>query len=273
MPEFTISKISDYGTAHPIVARTVIQTGELIKSFPLSDETREAINSISFDLERRLLACWEIAVKISSDVAAALDAQRKNAFQPQKDERFAEIPAVLGLESLAETFLYNSKLCLRDIARLFSPFTGNHFDENYKKFEEWARQRYGADDDLTKLIVADRTWIAQLIGMRNAVEHPNHRGGKLEIRNFRFHSKDGQQVLVPPTWWQGKAQPTLISVDMEVYVHNMLTFYEDLLSALLMKTNPTFPIGIAEIPEDERNPSMPVRLRIVLTTNLPGTAQ
>jgi hypothetical protein len=55
-----------------------------------------------------------------------------------------------------------------------------------------------------------------------------------------------------------------IAHDMDVFVTNLLTFFEETLILCMEKFPSGFPIGISEIPEAERNPICPVRFRVAI---------
>jgi hypothetical protein len=268
MPEFVFAPVSARGSQDPIVARTVLQTRELLNAFAFDSATREAIISVAFGVMRRLTTCADIAEPLIREVHAA-SGGATNGLLVQSDERVVEIPGVLDLQGKAELFLYSAKLCLTDIAGLFKPLLGQDFDQNFKKAEEWARKELTADAPLRELLSAERPWITRVVEFRNGVEHPKHRAGPLKIRNFQL---DGNR-LVPPLWWQGNSAPAEIDKDMEDVLLSLLTLFEDLLAVLLAYHAWTvLPIVIAEIPEEQRDPNMPMRLRVVLT-QLPSPNQ
>jgi hypothetical protein len=99
--------------------------------------------------------------------------------------------------------------------------------------------------------------------MRNAVEHPNGYSGSLTIQNFGF--TPGRDVPQRPTWFRTGRSPTEVVADMTVLCFLMLEFGENLI-ARIAESNfiaPVFTIG--EIPEENRNPDVPMRLGLVVT--------
>jgi hypothetical protein len=269
MAEFSLTPISKYGTATPAVARAVIQTQQLMQAFPITNEQREAILGIAFAFQRHLLACEEIGRSVIEEIEVGKERVRKG-LPTQSGGRFVELPSVLDLETRAESFLYQAKLGLRDIAGLIKPFVGRHFDENFKKFLDWAKTEWGSDDEIVAMLETDRPWIAQVIDMRNGVEHPTHKAGPLKIENFRLVQGPNGQTVAEPTWRQGRREPTSIANDIGTICHNLLTLFEELLVAFLLKLASKLPFGIAEIPEDSRDPAVPIRFRVVLTAPLPS---
>ena len=83
------------------------------------------------------------------------------------------------------------------------------------------------------------------------------------------------RTLAERVWWVDNEQAVSIAEDMEGIEHNLLTFYEEVLCVLLetrleIRPHPLSPV-ICEIPDEERDPAMPMRYRVVFR-NLPGTA-
>jgi hypothetical protein len=266
---FVVTKVSDRGSSDPIVARTMLQTYDLCDLF-LDGERKNVVSLIAHDVQRRLSACDTIRVELSTQIDAALANAREKGLPVQANGQVVEIPAIEGLDDKVESYLYNAKLCLRDIARLFKPLFGKHFEEKFNTFAEWVNSTYGDGDPLSKMLADDRPWIARLVAMRNGVEHPEHRAGPLKIRNFFLDQSSSPPTLSTPVWWQGNVAPTEIAIDMRAYCHNLLTFFEELLVLSLLKVNSHPFASIAEIPEAERDPRAPKRFRTVLTIPLPS---
>ena len=264
MAAFVLQKISDRGSSDPIVARTALQTFELAQPF-VAEAVRQELGTIAMDVQRRLSECATIRDELQREIDEALDAARKSGLNVQASGRTVEIPSIIRLEERAERFLYSAKLCLRETARLFKPLFGQHFDENYKSFTEWAIEEFGAADPLSALLLGDRPWIAHVIEMRNGIEHPTHRAGPLHIRNFHLDQEAVPPQLRPPEWWQGTSPPSSIYADMGTVTDNLLTFYEELLVVSLLKVNRSPIITIAEIPESSRREEAPLRFKVTLT--------
>ena len=184
-----------------------------------------------------------------------------------------ELPSLVALQKDVEMFLYNAKLALRDTGGLFEPLLGQTFDHRFHKARNWAEKKLGQEAPLIQLLTADADWIERVLNLRNAVEHPRT-AGRLRVRDFHLSNVDGRTVVSPPVWWVDDEQPESISEEMEVVEHNLLTFYEELLCLLLevqleIRPHPLAPV-ICEIPDEERDPAMPMRYRVVFE-NLPGT--
>jgi uncharacterized protein (DUF433 family) len=201
---FEIRKINDVGVGHPVVARLGVQSSDLIPWIDIEDAKRKEIAELYVrTLTDRLLQCHRFRddlVKRTNDAVKAV--------QPQKDKRAREVPHVIGLQGIAEGFLYEAKNFLRDLLNLFrivyscklteaSAFTNLKGDDD-SELVSWAVSTFGPDHDLTKLLRTEQEWVAEPIRMRNAVEHPGGVSGKLTLGNIQVDPNQ-PDLYIPPT--------------------------------------------------------------------------
>jgi hypothetical protein len=267
---YTIRKVSDHGTSNPIVARLSIQTSELIKFYPLSEKQRDETLKIYFEkVQPRLLRCYELKENLLSELSEIGGKFNKEGILTQSSGRVATVPQVMNLSETCENYLYNAKSFLRDLASIFEPLFGETFTEaRYDKIYEWSKAKFGEKDSLVAIIKQDHDlWIKKIISMRNAIEHPGGYAGYLHIHNIEIASdaKTKNPLLVPPTWHLNNEPRASVLNDFETFIWNLLEFAEDLLVFSLETFDKKFPIVVAQIPEEERDPKCPVRLRMTLT--------
>ena len=250
------------GSATPCVARTMIQTGDLVNAFLLDEAKKQAILGVSHDVMLKLSACLDDAEPIIKAVeegkATIADGVRANP-----GGTAMELPGVRDLRTRVEGFLYNVKGALREIARVFGPFYGQNFNHKFQKIRQWAESTYGADDALTKSLNADAAWIERVIGMRNAVDHPGSGDGTLFVEDFKVVRVNPLGVT-EPSWWRDAESASPIADEMSVIMDNLLTLFEEFVVDGLMRLFPDGPLVIYEVPEAERDPKMPVRFRVGL---------
>lgn len=266
---FIIKKISDHGTSNPIVARLSVQTSELMQFYPLSKEKRDKIFEILHEnVQPRLLRSYEINKELLSDLKKIDEEIAKEGVHIQASGRVTTVPQIMKLRERCENYLYNAKSALRDLSCIFEPLFGKKFNEaRYDTIYSWAKKKFGEDDNLAKIIKQDHDlWIKKVVSMRNVVEHPGGRSGQLHIHNIELTtSPDSQKILfVDPTWHLNNEPRVSISEDFNTFIWNLLEFTEDILVLSLEKFDKKFPIAVAEIPKEERNPQCPVRLRVIL---------
>jgi hypothetical protein len=112
-------KVSDVGSSNPIVARLAIQTSQLLQAFPLTEENKQAIFAIyGIKVQERLVACDGIRSHVEACYNQALG--QDLVFQAQG--RAVTVPHIIDL---GETFLYQSKSALRDLAEVFNVVISN----------------------------------------------------------------------------------------------------------------------------------------------------
>lgn len=264
---FVIKKVSDYGTSNPIVARLAIQTNEVIRFFSFPKEKQDRVLEIYINmLKPRLLHCMEISSNIAQENELIRGRINGNEIQTQSDGRVVEVPQIPRLTEQAETYLYNSKSALRDLSLIFEPLFGVRFDHSrYHEIKDWFEKKFGANAPVTKLLTDDGPWLKRLVDMRNAAEHPEGKRGPLHVLNIELVSQDDQRRLFQePVWFLKDEQPFSIVADMRTMLDNLLTFAEDLLIAAYVQLHPGLIVQFAQIPEQDRDPKCPVRLRMVL---------
>ena len=189
----------------------------------------------------------------------------------------------MQLEEECRNYLYEAKNFLRDLLQVFNLLFATSFEEA----SEWtvakkprpsviayAEANFQDQPDHIRYLQQFPACIDPYIRMRNAVEHPKGFSGELVIRNFRFEP-DGS--LVPPDWRRDKDGqteygPIPIIEDMRIGVENLLILAEDIL-IMWAVDHPALPgaTEIRAIPEDQRNPTCPIKYRMDLRPGLLGS--
>jgi hypothetical protein len=261
---FEIKKISDYGTAHPVVARLKVQTHELIQWADISKDKRESVAAVYFEIADRLLKCHEIRARL---VAALNKAVAE--FRPSSDPRVMNVPHLIGLRGEVETFLYEAKNFLRDLLAIINPFFDTTFDDASAFYDAagkdrgrivvWATEACGDSDHFTAMLSSEQKWIEELIRKRNAVEHPGGRSGTLHIENFTPLT-EGRFLL--PRWHRDQSEALGLFPDLETYLDNLLTLAEDMLVSCIHHRTQHSIIQFVEIPPDDRDTACPMRLTV-----------
>lgn len=265
---FVFKKVSDHGTPNPIVARLGIQTSEIINFFHIEKDKKDEILDIYMNqVTPRLIRCDEIAKSIAKESEKIKTDIVNNNLSSQSNGRIIELPQVMDLVNRAETFLYNAKSSLRDIAKIFnSLFNEEITHSRYNEIIKVLEKKYGSDSPVVKLLKDDEAWIRNIVDMRNAVEHPSSKMGPLNIQNFDllYTNEKGQRFFQGPVWFFNENGPSDISSDMSVTTDNILRFAEDLLIVSYIQLHSDSYIQFSEIPDEERDPDCPIRLRAVL---------
>lgn len=265
---FVFKKFSNYGAENPIVARTVVQTQEVLQFFHIDKAKKDRALEIYIQhIQPRLLRCMEIADIIKEKVNEISNELGKKGPNNQLDIRIIEIPQIIRLEEYAENYLYNAKSTLRDAALVFEPFFGVKFSHSkYNEIRDWSERVLGHDAPMTQFLSEDEPWIKRVVDMRNTIEHPSSKLGPLHISNFEMFENPSSKMRIfrAPVWFMEGEEPSSIEVDMGTTLHNILGFTEELLIVSYIQLYPESLIQFAEIPENERDAKCPIRLRAVL---------
>lgn len=272
-PPFVFQKVSNHGTTHPVVARLLMQTHELLQFTRLDQSVKEDVMTIYGELHRRLLQCHDIAVRIFAERDRTVA-----AFIGELGKGNSGIPYVINLEAEAESFLYVAKQYLRDLVKALNLLLGANLPVDASVWWDkkgggksdvvkWATKTYGEQHPTTKMFAEEDIWVSELVKKRNAAEHHGGHSGTLVIDNYKF-GKDG---LIAPSWRRDgsvNATPTDIFHDIRVNLENMLTLAEDIVAVAVHQEICDRPIRIAEIPVDQRDEAKPIRLKAVLVDEL-----
>ena len=264
---FTIKQTASHGSSNPIVARMLIQSSRLIEWSNISQEKQKNVLGIFHGLQKRLLKCSDAYAELINELMVSIENLEKS-----NDPRVKYVPHIMNLEIKIETILYEWKNFLRDLLGVINIFFDTKFDsasafssykkEQYGKLAKWALTQFGNLSPFTEMIVSDQDWIAEIVRKRNAIEHPGGHSGILHIQNIQI-LPDGKFLV--PTWYCDSNQPTDILQDIDSTINNLLTLAEDILINCIMQKS-QFDDGMitfAEIPEEERDDTCPIRITVV----------
>lgn len=271
---FVFQKISNHGSENPIVARLSIQTIDLIRWLKATEEEKKLIIENYIELQRRLLNCFDIQRRL----LVARDEALGNAVTIWESGQNT-VPHIIGLQEEVEGFLFSAKTYLREVARLLnSLFRANLPNDaaifwdpkgGESKVAKWSKDRFGEDHATTRMLASEADWIGEIVRKRNAVEHPGDKSGILKLTNYERVAAG----IIPPHWSRVGANhvdATDIYKDISVIMDNLLTLAEDLLIEAV-RNQPLFPqIILAFIPEKDRSPEVPVRVRATVDLGKPN---
>ncbi len=265
---FTIRKFSNHGTTNPIVAVLGVQTNELLQWLDVEKSQKAEIQNCYFEIRRRLLNCEDIFRRMLS----ARDAALENCHDTG-DRRVAAVPFVVDLQNEVEALLYAAKLTVREIAKLLNALFREEFKEEASIFWEpngrqsaaaaWSLGRFGDEHPLSIALSTESDWIGEVIRKRNALEHPGGKSGTLVVNNFELLPEG----VFEPSWertGENAAPKADLYRDVEVILQNFLTLAEHLLLTAIDEKTTFSGIYFVAIPEDDRNPNCPVRIRVAM---------
>jgi hypothetical protein len=256
---FVFAKIFEHGTTDPVVARLMLQTHDLVKHTRFNEPTHTAIFEAAFDAASRLIRCGDIRAKLVEECK-----KQEQGHHPGNNPKTANIPHVIGLKHEAETFLYEAKNFLRDLTPILNAAFGTTF-KNAGDFAppkkggespvcRWASEQFGPTAKLVEMVRAHQGWMGNLIGMRNAVEHPGGSDGTLHISNYEPLS-DGR--IERPGWRRDGEPARLLIDDMTNLCDALLIFAESLIVLIVVDHLISPLMQVYAIPEGRRNPDCP----------------
>lgn len=253
-----ISKVMDVGTSNPIVARLGMGLSEIIQMARLPEEKKVSLRGCCIELMSSLVQAQQAAGPLMDELKSIESKIVSEGVKTQDHGRVIETPGVMKIDD-ARVFLKYGKQALQNLAKAMGIILDRKFDgPHFHKVKEVARERFGVDNPVVQLIVDDEPWIKELIDLRNEDEHPS--SGKQFIRGFSISPGEGGSFLVDvPRFYNDS--PVLKR--LEVFSHNLLTFSEELLAVSLAQFFPPI-VALYEIPEEQRDPTAPVRFRLGL---------
>jgi hypothetical protein len=255
---FQISKMMDVGTSNPIVARLGIGLDEAVKMARIPEEKKKLINEGCFEIMIALVEAEKAAKPLMDEIRAVMSKLATEGVKTQSGGRVIETPGVTNLEN-TKVFFKFSKQALQKLASIMGvimdkKYTGPHFD----RVRDDAQTFFGKDHVVSKLLMEDHAWLKNINDLRNEDEHP--KTSKPFTKPFHIEQRpDGKFLITPPMFFEG----TQALSGLEVFSHNLLTFSEEIVGHSLAYFFPEI-VALYDIPEEQRNPSNPVRFRLGL---------
>ena len=229
-------KCYSIGTSNPIVARTIIQAHEILKSVILREglDKKEILNHV-WKSASFLFSCEGSFHSIFKETSEMIH-ECKKIIDEGKTGVIASLPQVTELEQRVSTFLGYAKRFLEKTFELLCIFYDSpNFEANFENYRDWISANQSITTEISHLLENDKDWIRQIAWSRNALDINHSKPDfKLEIQNFKLHPRNKFSI---PSWkydFSGKsagdAQSEFSDIikDMGIYKFNLLTFFEEL---------------------------------------------
>ncbi|MEM9444646.1 MAG: hypothetical protein AAGA18_04765 [Verrucomicrobiota bacterium] len=261
---WTQNLILPHGASDPIVARTIIQTENLVQNFFIKGTKKHAeISDISWEVMNSLVSLRFIKQRLKQQVENHVRTIEENLEEYTRPDKPKTLPIIDHFNIEFRSFVNEVKRGLQTISKLFLPLTNKDDFKNAKfhKAQLWAEKEKGKDSLLAQMLAGDQVWVKTWIDIRNTLEHPK----KDEFVETLDFSLEPDGTIRLPTWRfvhpdydMGRPQ-NLLDV-MNTCIDNLLKFYEDLLIALLDGHLPShIKVFFEVIPEENRDPKLPLR--------------
>lgn len=227
--------IYQIGTENSFVARTIIQAKNILDSVILREglEKQKILNHV-WTCAKLLFKCEESYHKIFSETTELMHECNAIISQYKTGSHVPPLPQVEYLEQHVVAFLGSAKRFLEATHKLLCIFYGSPCHEsNFKLYREWMANNKPNQKEIRHLLEQDKDWIQFIAWSRNALD-VNHSKPqfKVTIENFKFHKGN---KFTNPCWSHDfrektgeiKSEPSDIIIDMNIYITNMLTFFEE----------------------------------------------
>lgn len=231
----TYRTIYQIGTDNSFVARTIIQSKEIVDTVLLRKglEKQKVLNHV-WACSKLLFNCEESYYKIFTrttglmpECDAIISKHKKSCYIPQ-------LPQLEDLEQHVVAFLGNAKRFLETSHGLINIFYDSpYFDSNFKSYREWMAKNKPDHENIRRLLEQDKDWIQFISWSRNALD-VNHSQPQFKVVIENFKLNKGNRFTSPSWRYDFTAKnggvqnkPSDIIMDMNIYMNNMLTFFEE----------------------------------------------
>ncbi len=238
-------KLYSIGCANSWVARSIIQTKQLLDSIILRPEiNKQKVLDHAWSCTELLLNCEAAHYKIYRETLALMPKCDEIIERSKKDTTIPTLPQVEDLKGSVAIFLGNAKRFLEKTHEYLCLFYGApNSGSGFQAYREWLTKNKTDKQGLIKLLENDKDWIRQIAFLRNTHEM-NHaeQNFNLEIVNFKLYP--GNKCSTPGWRYdfsreQGEVQNEFsdIVTDMGIHLTNLLTFFEELLILCIMDSS------------------------------------
>jgi len=264
----TYKKLYSIGASNSYVARMIIQFKEILGLTIQDIVIKEKLISHVWKANEILLECESSHYSIYQDFKG-LKLRCDEIIEVHKTKQtIPALPQVEDLKKHVDDFLNNGKLFIIAAYEILHimyqmPFD-NHKESHFDKHREWIKNKFGANDPIFLLLDQDKDWVNLVSNIRNAIQHPDE-GYKVEIENITI--KPGNKFS-SPGWRYDLTKKALgkqieftdLIHNLNVYLSNFLTFFEELLILCVKKEldNQHSFLDVYRIKEEDIRPECPI---------------
>jgi len=260
--------IYNIGTSNSFVARTIIQSNEILNSLILKEGIdKQQILKQVWICSKLLFTCEESFHRIFTQTSELMH-QCDDLISNHKEKTFIpQLPQVVDFEQHVVSFLGHAKRCLEASHKLFCIFYNSpDFAANFKSYRDWITKNKPDCKELIRILEQDKNWIQLIAWYRNALD-ANHSQPKFRvtIENFKLHNGN---KFSNPSWrydFRAKKNGDLqevasdIITDMDIHLTNLLTFFEEIFLLCIQDNwDDRFKFRLFKHPEDKINKKCPL---------------
>ncbi len=259
---WVISEHSEYGCGHPIVARLLLQSRDILQGAIFSRGIdQEKIVSVLYDSKEFILKCESIVLVLGQEMDEIEAPLREKGVEMDDDLRYINpFPQVKDLNDLCSRFLVSAKRCIQNYAILIDHFYGTGIrTPRFHKIKNWAKDNVGDDSYLFKIVSEQEPELLRIINLRNFQEHPND-DKKTEINNYTLLP---EMAIKQPEWFVTGEDSKYIFEDMRDITSYLFQLGEMLfLHSVLENVSKSYPYIIYMVEEDKIDENCPIAYRL-----------
>lgn len=251
---WTNSKYSNFGSSNQIVARTLLQTNEMLKSANIKNiDSKKSVLNIVNEIKDALLECDTLYTELREE----LDIWEQKLNKAQSLAQItSSMPQVDRLEKRCGAFLISMTHAIRSISSI--PFFFGITNSKGKNFD-CLLSKLGAEHiEFKKFLYEYRDEIKLLTTLRNKHEHSDARDNLHTVINNITLTPDISVSF--PTWHLSNEKPRFILQDMHKIIGFLLQMAESVFChSIMLSVNRNLPYFIEKI-----DPDKPIVLKLRL---------
>jgi len=257
-----ISEHSQYGCGHPVVARLLIQSRDILQgAIFVRDIDQEKIITVLYDSKELILKCESIMQALGREIDCIETPLREKGVDMDDDLRYMNpFPQVKDLNDLCSRFLVSAKRCIQNYATIIDHFyvTGIR-SPKFHKIKEWASINLDKESYLYQIVSQHEPELLRIINLRNFQEHPND-DKKTEIYNYTLLP---EMAIKRPEWLVTAEAPKYIFEDMQNITIFLFQFGEMLfLHSVLENVSKSYPYVIYMVEGDKIDENCPIAYKL-----------
>ena len=229
--------IFNIGTSNSFVARTIIQSNEILNSVILKHglDKQKILNQI-WICSKLFFNCEESFQNIFSQTNDLMYKCDELITKHKEGSFISQLPQVENLEQSVVAFLGHAKRFLETSHKLFCIFYNSpDFEANFKSYRDWLKKNKPDCEELLSVLEQDKKWIQLLAWYRNALD-VNHSKPKFNVTINNFKLQKGNKFSNPSWKYDFRAKRSEdiqevasdIITDMDIHMTNLLTFFEEI---------------------------------------------
>ncbi len=257
----TLIKYKDTGSEDPFNARMMFGVMKLRDAFVTNEEERlqfDALYEPIFESLDDCMSCKKQLVDLIAGHKKKIDSKEIVGFQHNGEILEIHESIDRDMNKIFKDFFIKGEIALKSLQKLSKTYgldigfffqDGVAFQKGVNKFSAEERPDTKA---IVEMLTNDRKWHTVFSKIRIAIEH-----GGFTLGNVKYQHETGDKVIV----YVPRINDKEIDEVVTIMSSNVLNFIEDLI-AVTINRNLKNGFYVIQIPEDKRDPSLPIKYTI-----------